>query len=199
MAAVGRGTSPTAQLRSEIRARYPGFWRAVHADAEVTAMYRGECSEFRSVADALLHIARLCWQSDAFLAQVLYRGKARLQTVGVPLIPRLLNRLAMMTAQVAIGDPVVIQPGIYILHGQVVIDGMTEIDHGVTIAPFVTIGLRAGDVVGPRIGSQVQIGTGAKVLGAIKVGEGAKIGANAVVIADVEAGATVVGAPAKPV
>ena len=112
-------------------------------------MYRGECSEFRSVADALLHIARLCWQSDAFLAQVLYRGKARLQTVGVPLLPRLLNRLAMLTAQVAIGDPVVIQPGIYILHGQVVIDGMTEIGHGVTIAPFVTIGLRAGDVVGP--------------------------------------------------
>ena len=73
-----------------------------------------------------------------------------------------------------IGDPVVIQPGLYLLHGQVVIDGLTEIGHGVTIAPFVTIGLAPGDIVGPRIGDEVQIGTGAKVLGAIEVGDGAR-------------------------
>ena len=199
MAAVGRGASPTARLGREIRARHPGFWVAVRADAEVTAKYRGEPADFRSLTDALLHIARLCWQSDAFLAQVCYRGKARLQAVGVPILPRLLNRLAMVTAQVAIGDPVVMQPGIYILHGQVVIDGMTEIGRGVTIAPFVTIGLRSSDVVGPRIGSHVQIGTGARVLGRIEVADRAVIGANAVVISDVAQGATVVGAPAGPV
>ena len=32
------------------------------------------------------------------------------------------------------------------LHGQVVVDGIVEIHSGVAIAPFVTIGLRAGDV-----------------------------------------------------
>ena len=43
------------------------------------------------------------------------------------------------------------------------------------------------------------IGTGAKLLGPITVGDGARIGANAVVIHDVPAGATVVGVPARVV
>ena len=58
-------------------------------------------------------------------------------------------------------DPVVVQPGIYIVHGQVVIDGQVEIHSGVTIAPWVTIGLRAGDYRGATIERDVSIGTGA--------------------------------------
>jgi hypothetical protein len=50
--------------------------------------------------------------SDAFLAQALYRAEARLQALGVPVLPRLAHRLAMALAQVAIGDPVVIHPGV---------------------------------------------------------------------------------------
>ena len=69
-----------------------------------------------------------------------------MQALGVPLLPRLAHRLAMAIAQVSIGDPVVIEPGIYIVHGQVVVDGLVEIQSGVVIAPLVTIGLRAGDV-----------------------------------------------------
>ena len=63
----------------------------------------------------------------------------------MPVVPRIAHRLAMMLAQVSIGDPVVVHPGVYIVHGQVVIDGQVEIQSGVTIAPWVTIGLRAGD------------------------------------------------------
>ncbi|MEZ5296353.1 MAG: hypothetical protein R2697_08825 [Ilumatobacteraceae bacterium] len=37
------------------------------------------------------------------------------------------------------------------------------------------------------------------VLGGITIGDGASIGANAVVVHDVEPGATVVGIPARPV
>ena len=51
--------------------------------------------------------------SDAFLAQACYRAKARLQSLGVPVLPFIAHRLAMMTAQVCIGDPVVVRPGIY--------------------------------------------------------------------------------------
>jgi serine O-acetyltransferase len=103
----------------------------------------------------------------------------------------------MMSAQISIGDPVVVEPGVYVIHGQVVIDGLVEIGSGTVIAPFVTIGLRAGDVRGPTIERGVNIGTGAKVIGAVRVGEGATVGANAVVVDDVPAGATVVGAPAR--
>jgi serine O-acetyltransferase len=112
-------------------------------------------------------------------------------------LPALAHRLAIIIGQVYIGDPVVVQPGLYILHGQVVIDGITEIGTGVTIAPFVTIGLRKSDVNGPKVADGVQIGTGAKIMGSIRIGEGAQVGANAVVVDDVDAGATVVGAPAR--
>jgi serine O-acetyltransferase len=181
-----------------LRARHPRLREALMADARITAAYRGERHEFRSPLDAALQMVRLAIVSDAFLAQALYRLKARLQSLGVPVLPRVAHRLAMMVGQVAIGDPVVVQPGIYILHGQIVIDGTVDIATGVTIAPFVTIGLRAGDYHGATIERNVSIGTGAKVIGPVRIGEGATIGANAVVVDDVPAGATVVGVPARP-
>src|SRR5436305_9141013 len=104
----------------EIRARHPRLRQALVADARVTALYRGERHEFRSAFDTLGQIVRLAWVSDAFLAQALYRTKARLHALGVPILPRLCHRLAMAIAQVSIGDPVVMAPGVYIVHGQFV-------------------------------------------------------------------------------
>jgi serine O-acetyltransferase len=183
----------------DIRARHPRLREALVADARITARYRGERDEFRSRTDAAVQMLRLAWVSDAFLAQALYRAKARLQALGVPLLPRLAHRLAMAIAQVSIGDPVVVQPGVYIVHGQVVVDGLVEIDRGAMLFPFVTIGLRAGDFRGATIESDVSIGTGAKVIGPVRIGAGARVGANAVVVDDVPAGTTVVGAPARAV
>ncbi|MEI2703610.1 MAG: hypothetical protein V9E83_14585 [Baekduia sp.] len=171
---------------------------AVAADLAATAAYRGDRHEFRSLADAVVQGLRLALVSDAFAAQVLYRLKVALQARRVPLLPRICHRLAMSTAQVAIGDPVTLGPGAYFAHGQVVIDGIVRIGSGVVIFPWVTIGLRAGDLRGATIGDNVTIGTGAKVIGPVNIGDGAVVGANAVVVDDVAAGATVVGAPARP-
>ncbi len=49
----------------------------------------------------------------------------------------------------------------------------------------------------PTIGNNVLISTGAKVLGPFTVGDGARIAANAVVLNEIPAGATAVGAPAQ--
>jgi serine O-acetyltransferase len=182
----------------ERRARHPPFWEALVADAGIAARSRGERAEFTSRPDAALQMLRLAWESDGFLAQALYRAKARLQALGVPVLPRLAHRLAMAAGQVCIGDPVVVAPGVYIVHGQTVIDGLTEIGPGCVIAPFTTIGLKSGNWVGPTLEADVEVGTGAKLLGELRVGAGARIGANAVVVRDVPAGATVVGAPARP-
>ena len=193
----GNSNADRRWLMDEIRKRHPALAEAMIEDAKVTAQHRGERHRFRSRTDALLQAARLMWISDAFLAQTLYRVKARLQAAGIPVLPRLAHRLAMAIAQVSIGDPVVVHPGVYIIHGQVVIDGLVEIHPGVAIGPFVTIGLRRGDIVGPTIQRNAIIGTGAKVLGRVTIGARAQVGANSLVLEDVEPGATVLGVPAR--
>ena len=181
----------------EVSQLHPTFLRAVLADAEVAMAYRSEGREIRSHVDAAAQIIRLAWVSDAFFAQICYRAKARLQALRVPLLPRLFHRLAMVTAQVCIGDPVVIEPGLYLPHGQVVVDGFVRIGSGAVLFPWVTIGLVAGEFRGPTLGDDVHVGTGAKVIGPITIGGGARIGANATVINDVPPGATAVGVPAR--
>ena len=138
---------PTAGAIAE---RHPRLVAAIVADARITAAHRGERFEFRSTSrTALLQALRLALVTDAFLAQCLYRMKAATQRLGIPLLPRLLHRIAMSSAQVSIGDPVVVEAGVYVIHGQVVIDGYTEIGTGTTLGPFVTIGLLSGNLHGP--------------------------------------------------
>ncbi len=184
---------------SDARSRHPPFLEALLADARIACAYRGERQEFRSKLDGVLQALRLMLQTDAFLGLAAYRLKASLQAKGIPVLPWLAHRLAMMSAQISIGDAVVVQPGVFIPSGQVVIYGVVEIQSGVTLSPFVTIGVLGGGVIGPRIDAFAQIGTGAKVMGDIEVGANARVGVNAVVLDDVAPKTTVVGMPAEPV
>ncbi len=188
----------SVQSLKDIRRNHPPFFRALAADTRTTLAYRAETFEFTSRIRLCLQILRLIWVSDAFFALMLYRAKARLQFFHVPIVPTVFHRVAMMHSQVCIGSPVVIEPGIYIAHGQVVIDGFVKVASGVVLLPWVTIGLKAGNFEGPQIGHGVQIGTGAKIIGPITIGDNAVIGANAVVVLDVAAGQTVGGVPARP-
>lgn len=180
-----------------LRKQHPKFFRAVAADARITLAYRGEESDVSGFS-LVFQIVRLIWVSDAFLAQVFYRARARLQYFRIPIVPTLLHRLAMLHSQVCIGNPVIVEPGIYIAHGQVVIDGFTKIESGVVLFPWITIGLKAGDFQGPTLKNNVHVGTGAKIIGPVVIGEGAVIGANAVVVKDVKNHQTVAGIPAEP-
>jgi serine O-acetyltransferase len=181
------------------RARQPRFFHAVFADARVAALVRGDRHEFNGRLDALIQVVRLMVVTDAFFGQVCYRAQARLYGLGVPFLPHVFHRLAMMTAQVCIGRSVLLHPGVLIAHGQTTIDGFVEIHRGTVIYSWTSIGLRSGKFPGPTIHEQVRVGTGAKVLGPIKIDRRARIGANAVVVDDVPAGAIVVGAPARPI
>jgi len=82
--------------------------------------------------------------------------------------------------------------GAIILHGGVVIGDDCLIRQGVTIG---NAGRNAPQGA-PKLGNRVEIGAGAKLIGAITVGDDAVIGANAVVISDLPAGCLAVGVPA---
>jgi serine O-acetyltransferase len=182
-----------------VRARHPHFRKAVLADARLTLARRDESAELRTPVEAIVQVLRLMLVTDAFAAQVMYRLKARLQALGVPILPWFAHHAAIALAGVSIGDPVVVEAGVYFPHGQVIIDGIAEVQRDVTIAPWVTVGRIQHEVRGPVIGRDVRIGSGAKLLGPITIGDRATVGANSVVVDDVEPGTTVVGAPAKPV
>jgi serine O-acetyltransferase len=82
--------------------------------------------------------------------------------------------------------------------GGIVISGDAVFGDDCVIRNGVTVGLRyAGQRGAPVIGSRVDIGAGAKVLGAIRIGDDVAIGANAVVITDVPSNSIAVGVPAK--
>ncbi len=138
------------------------------------------------------------------LPVALFRLLTRLLRLQVPLLPYVCELLSAGIWRVSLGRHVELGPGLVIPHGHIVIDGAVKIGRDCVINPWVTIGLTGSwrhglDGRGPTIGDRVFIGTGAKLLGPITIGDGVRIGANAVVIEDVPADATVVGAPARVV
>jgi serine O-acetyltransferase len=83
--------------------------------------------------------------------------------------------------------------------GAVVIHGDSVIGDDSIIRQGVTLGNRRMDRPhdAPKLGRRVNVGAGAKILGAVSIGDDAVIGANAVVLEDVPAGALAVGVPAR--
>lgn len=92
-----------------------------------------------------------------------------------------------------------IGPGFQVAHRGfgIVVHPRAVIGRNVEISPCVTIGGRNGRYSVPRIGDDVFIATGAKVLGDVMIGDGAVIGANAVVIHSVPPRSIAAGVPAR--
>jgi serine O-acetyltransferase len=175
---------------------HPPLVDALLGDARTSAGFRGERHEFRSRADAVGQMLRLALVSDAYLAQVCYRVGVALRNRGVPLLPRLARLGAAAVAQVHIGPDVVIQPGLYLAHGQVTISGRVHLGPRVVCFPWSTIDGSGGPVT---VGTDARIGTGAVVEGPCALGDHARVGANAAVTGDVAARTVVAGVPARPV
>jgi len=136
--------------------------------------------------------------NSRLLGVALFRAKRALQRWRVPLLPALLDRCCIVFWNVNLGNHTNIGGGLYLPHGNVVVDGLVTIGRNCVIGPWVTVGTR-GTVAGPTIGDGVFIGTGAKILGAVQIGDRAQVGANAVVLDDVPPETTVVGIPARRV
>ncbi len=84
-------------------------------------------------------------------------------------------------------------------HGCVMM-GAREIGDDVTIRHSVTMGLRQrGTRASPKIGSRVEIGPGACIVGGIEVGDDCVIGPNTVVAYSMRPGSALLGIPPRPV
>jgi len=82
--------------------------------------------------------------------------------------------------------------------GGIIVSGDAVFGDDCRIRNGVTVGLRHTEQRGsPVIGTRVDIGAGAKVLGPIHIGDDVAIGANAVVITDVPSNSIAVGIPAR--
>jgi serine O-acetyltransferase len=113
---------------------------------------------------------------------------------------RFLSHISRFLTGVEIHPAARIGPGVFIDHGMGVVIGETaEVAENVTLYQGVTLGgtsLRR-EKRHPTLESNVVVGTGAAVMGAITVGEGTRIGAGSVVVRDVPPNSVVVGVPGK--
>jgi serine O-acetyltransferase len=143
---------------------------------------------------------------QGFWAVAVYRLGRRVQrmppSVALPMrvVHKVLKKTVEVTTGIGLGTDAQIGPGLYIGHfGQIFVSPHAVIGRRCNLSPGVSIGVagRNGQRGAPRIGDEVYIGPGAKIIGPIRIGNGVAIGANAVVTHDVPDGVTVAGVPAR--
>lgn len=129
-----------------------------------------------------------------------YRIAHFLNNLHLYFLARLISQITRFFTGIEIHPGATIGKGFFIDHGMgVVIGETTIIKDDVKMFHGVTLGGR-GNESGkrhPTIGNNVEIGAGAKVLGAIEIGDNVKIGANAVVLKDVPSDHIAIGIPAR--
>ncbi len=126
------------------------------------------------------------------LSNTLYRWK-------IPFLPKAIYYFMRLAFATSIPYSATIGKNAYfnnwgmniVIHPRALIGENCLVGHNVTIGE-----LSQHDEV-PVLGDNVGIGVGARIIGPVRIGDYAKIGANAVVIHDVPAHATVVGVPAR--
>jgi len=146
------------------------------------------------------------WSRHGFWALLVYRYgnwrytiKNRIVRMPFSFLYKFLKMVADSLCGIELPCETVIGERFVIEHiGAIVISGDAVFGDDCVVRNGVTVGLRHREERGsPRIGSRVDIGSGAKLLGPIRIGNDVRIGANSVVLSDVPDGCIAVGIPAR--
>lgn len=129
-------------------------------------------------------------------AMAWFRLASAAKALRIPAVAGIVQRRLLRVYGLELSVGAEIGGGLYIAHPAGTVVAVERVGRNLTVIAAVTVGMR-NEPRWPRIGDDVFIGAGARVLGGIEVGDGASVGANAVVVRDVPAGATVVGVPAR--
>ena len=168
------------------------FFRDVLADLKGNLAAAKRPTNFKNVIWAL-------FSADIFIILLTFRLRTLVRKYHIPFLNRLLRGLQLALYGIELGNEIELGHGVTFVHSAgVVVGGCSKVGAYCIFMGSNTIGTALGNGE-PIIGCGVEIGCGARVLGPITVGDHAKIGANAVVLHDVPAGATVVGIPAKAI
>jgi serine O-acetyltransferase len=145
------------------------------------------------------------WSAQGFWVMVIYRFGRWRYTIHPNILRKpfsLLYKILFKAVQVITGIElpceVVVGRNFVIDHfGGIVVSGYAKFGDNCRLRNGVVVGLKnISDPCAPEFGNDVDIGAGAKVLGAIRIGNRVQIGANAVVLRDVPDDSIAIGVPA---
>lgn len=167
------------------------LWRDIRTDLRLKAIWcYGTSRGIGTVFRLLL--------TDSTMAMVYYRLMQWARRHRLAPLEMLMNRLNGIFCNCYIGRGAEFGEGFVLVHADgVVINRLVRGGRNIYLEHQVTIGADRGR--SPVLGDDIFVGAGAKIIGPVTIGDGARIGANAVVVKDVPAYATVVGVPARVV
>ena len=174
-----------------------GWTKGVNGDKHPYCMFKNIRDDFHSYDGN--------WGAQGFWVMIVYRfGRWRYGVQPAPvrklfsLIYRVLYKIVQITTGIELPCEVVVGRNFVIDHfGGIIISGYAKFGDNCRIRNGVVVGLRrVEEKFAPIVGNNVDIGTGAKLLGPIRIGDNVLIGANAVVLCDVPDDSVAVGVPA---
>ncbi len=193
---------------AEILRLFAGTLSRVRAliDTDVAAIFRGD-PEARSVDEILI-----CYPGAVAILH--HRLAHELDSLGVPIVARIVSEIANERTGIDIHPGATIGPGFFIDHGTGVVIGETAvIGARVRLYQHVTLGARTPHRSQPRsgsgpfaqrvarhpiVGDDVVIYAGATILGRVTIGDRAVIGGNVWLLQDVAANSVIMQPEAVP-
>lgn len=140
------------------------------------------------------------WRFEILLRKAEYYTNGPKTTINKILYLYYKYRFHKLSVKLGFSIPVnVFGKGLSIAHyGSIVVNNMAQVGDNCRIQENVTIGSTGGSTKAPKIGNNVFIASGARIIGDIEIGDQCAIGANAVVTKSfLEQHVTIAGVPAK--